>query len=92
MFCPIISARRAKIIFTDHKDVIIWYECEAENASGLCSTNHVRLEVLQRTNRADGNLYLVHKNIIRSLCIDPKLLKIVTHDGMLGIYKQFAKF
>jgi len=69
------------VIYTDYEEVLIWYECELVDVSGACSFGRSRLEILQRTRNANGNLYLVHRDLVRSLCINPKLLQLVTHHG-----------
>jgi len=49
--------------------------------SGACAFGRSRLEILQRSRSANGNLYLVHRDLVRSLCVDPKLLELVEHRG-----------
>jgi len=70
-----------KAVYTDYEQVLIWFECEDLDVSGACSFGRSRLEILQRTRNANGNLYLVHRDLVRGLCIDPKLLQLVTHHG-----------
>jgi len=70
-----------KVVYTDNEEVLIWYECELIDVSGACVYGRSRLEILQRTRNANGNLYLVHRDLVRSLCLDPKLLQLVTHHG-----------
>jgi lipocalin len=69
-----------KIVYTDYHEVAIWYECEAEDVTGSCPPNRIHLEILQRTASASGSLYLMHHELIRSLCVDPKQLELVTHE------------
>jgi len=70
-----------KVVYTDYDEVLIWYECEEVDLSGACSFGRSRLEILQRTRSANGNLYLVHRDLVHSLCVDPKRLELVPHDG-----------
>ena len=85
-YCSSFPARRAKIMFTDHSDVLIWYECgRLDPLTGTCLSDQVQLEVLQRSHRPDGNLLLVHRNTIRGLCVDRKQLTLVSHDGLHNV-------
>ena len=81
--CASEAGRRhvGKVVYTDYEEVLIWYECEEVDVSGACSFGRSRLEILQRTRSANGNLYLVHRDLVRSLCVDPKRLELVSHDG-----------
>jgi len=70
-----------KVVYTDYEEVLIWYECEVLDVTGACSFGRSTLEILQRSPNANGNLYLVHRDLVRSLCVDPKLLELVSHHG-----------
>ena len=70
-----------KVVYTDYEEVLIWYECDLVDVSGACAFGRSRLEILQRTRNANGNLYLVHRDLVRSLCVDPKRLELVSHHG-----------
>jgi len=70
-----------KVVYTDYDEVLIWYECEVIDVSGACAIGHSRLEILQRTRDANGNLYLVHRDLVSSLCVDPRRLELVNHHG-----------
>ena len=75
-----VNSGRAKIVYTDYHSVV-YYECKQTAFGGTCPLENVRLEVLQRGREPEGGLYLTHQDLIRNLCLDPKQLSLVTHDG-----------
>jgi hypothetical protein len=86
-FCVsiLIFTGTGMIVYTDNKNIVLYYECSRILEDGTCDPEHTQLHFSTRTRNTPKHVFRSLKVMLENHCFDLSDIQFVSHEGKFSV-------